>query len=152
MIFINSCVYALNFKDVDWAYWFWVVRPCVRASVHQKPCMLGFWNFIYGFLMEQYLTHIFFRCLSYLPSWSYATLNKIRLKSDVCHILWSVHARVLKFHIWIPHGKIVDPYFLSCPSYLPFWSYAPLKKSEWNLLSKISWKVFELGAWNLVSW
>ena len=21
-----------------------------------------------------------------------------------------VHARVLKFHIWIPHGKIADPY------------------------------------------
>ena len=64
----------------------------------------------------------------------------------------SVRARVLKFHIWIPHGKIVDArffflfvfffvvllfvcffllllLFFSCPSYLPFWSYAPLKKS-----------------------
>ena len=55
------------------------------------------------------------------------------------------------FKIWIPHGKIADPYFFSCPSYLPFWSYAPLKKSEWNLVSKISGKLFELGAWNLVS-
>ena len=71
---------------------------------------------------------------------------------DACHILWTVHARVLKFHRWIPHGKIADPYFFSCPSYLPFWSYAPLKKSDWNLVSKISWKLFELGAWNLVSW
>ena len=25
----------------------------VRASVRQEPCMLGFWNFIYGFLMEK---------------------------------------------------------------------------------------------------
>ena len=25
--------------------------------------------------------------------------------------LGTVHARVLKFHIWIPHGKIADPYF-----------------------------------------
>ena len=32
----------------------------------------------------------------------------------------TVHARVLKFHIWISHGKIVDAQFFSCPSYLPF--------------------------------
>ena len=25
----------------------------VHPSVRQKPCMLGFWNFIYGFLMEK---------------------------------------------------------------------------------------------------
>ena len=53
--------------------------------------------------------------------------------ASVCPCIRSsktVHARVLKFHIWIPHGKIADPYFFSCPSYLPFWSYAPLKKSE----------------------
>ena len=37
--------------------------------------------------------------------------EKIRMKSDACHILWAMLARVLKFHIWIPHGKIADPYF-----------------------------------------
>ena len=78
--------------------------------------------------------------------------EKARMKSDACHILWTVHARVLKFHKWIFHVKIADPYFFSCPSYLPFWSYASFKKSEWNLVSKISRKVFELGAWNLVRW
>ena len=78
--------------------------------------------------------------------------EKIQMKSDACHILWTVHARVLKFHIWIPHGEIADPYYFSCLGYLPFWSYAPLKNSEWNLVSKISRKVFELGTWNLVSW
>ena len=26
----------------------------------------------------------------------------------------TVHARVLKFHIWIPHGKIVEARFFSC--------------------------------------
>ena len=26
---------------------------CVHPSVHQEPCMLGFWNFIYGFFMEK---------------------------------------------------------------------------------------------------
>ena len=30
---------------------------------------------------------------------------------DACHILRTVHARVLKFCIWIPHGKIADQYF-----------------------------------------
>ena len=45
--------YAPNFEEVDRAYWFRVVRVCVRASIRQEPCMLGFWNFIYGFLMEK---------------------------------------------------------------------------------------------------
>ena len=31
------------------------------------------------------------------------------------------------------------------PSYVPFRSYAPLKKSEWNLISKLSRNVFKLG-------
>ena len=56
--------------------------------------------------------HIFFSCLSYLPFWSYAPLKKSKWKSDACHILWTVHARVLKFHIWIPHGKIADRIFI----------------------------------------
>ena len=50
----------------------------------------------------------------------------------------------------IPYALIfIRPTF---KEYLPFWSYTPLKKSEWNLVSKISRKVFELGAWNLFSW
>ena len=32
----------------------------------------------------------------------------------------------LKFHMLIPHEKITDPIFFSCPSYFPFLSYAPL--------------------------
>ena len=146
---------------------------------------------------------------------------------------WTVQARVLKFHIWIPHGKIADTYFFLEPSikkncllypYLPtfnpptqnffrhFWKknffapfssgnhdfpimtqckkkiiwfffpayqtkkyrigvqqtnnflrialselspfqeLYPIEKSEWNLVSRISRKVSELGASNLVSW
>ena len=38
-----------------------------------------------------------------------------------------IQARVLKFHIWIPHQKIAYQYFFSCPNYLPLPSYAPLK-------------------------
>ena len=38
-------LYAPNFKEVDGAYWFWVVRLSVRACVRpfvQEPYMLGF--------------------------------------------------------------------------------------------------------------
>ena len=45
-----------------------------------------------------------------------------------------MNARVLKFHIKIPHEKIVDPYFFSCPSYAPFLSYVPLKTKFENLV------------------
>ena len=38
---------------------------------------------------------------------------------------------VLKFHMWIHHKKIANPcFFFSFPSYLPFWSYGPLKIFE----------------------
>ena len=53
-------------------------------------------------------------------------------------------ARVLKFHMHIPHEKIVDPYFFSSPSYTPFQSYVPLKTKLENLVCKISQEVFEL--------
>ena len=39
-----------------------------------------------------------------------------------------MHARVLKFHIWIPHEKIADTYVFSYQDYAPFLSYGPLKK------------------------
>ena len=55
------------------------VCPCLHPS-DQEPCMLGFWNFIYGFLMEKYLTYIFFlvRVISLsgvMPLWK--NLNEI---------------------------------------------------------------------------
>ena len=40
--FENGVYYAPKFEKVDGAYWFRVVRSCVRPSVHQKRCMLGF--------------------------------------------------------------------------------------------------------------
>ena len=30
----------------------------------------------------------------------------------------SLHARVLKFYIWVPSEKIADPYFFPCPARL----------------------------------
>ena len=56
-----------------------------------------------------------------------------------------MNARVLKFHIHIPHDKIVDLYFFFVwPSYAPFLSYVPLKTKFENLVCKISQKVFKL--------
>ena len=55
-----------------------------------------------------------------------------------------MNARVLKFHMHIPHEKIVDPYFFSSLSYVPFLSYVPLKTKFENLVCKISQEVFEL--------
>ena len=53
-----------------------------------------------------------------------------------------VNARVLKFHLQIPNVKIVDPYFFSCPSHVPFLSYVPLKtKFEKSCVQDISKKV-----------
>ena len=62
----NECViricpfYAPNFEGVDGAYWFRVVRLCVRVCIRPSK---------------------------------------------------TVHATVLKFHVWIPHGKILDAHF-----------------------------------------
>ena len=44
---------------------------------------------------------------------------------NVCCNFQTKHARVLKFHRWIPYGKIIDPFF-----FLLFWqiltsSYVP---------------------------
>ena len=40
--------------------------------------------------------------------------------------------------------------FFSSPSYLPFWSYAPLKNSEWNVMHAISCEPCMLGFWNFI--
>ena len=54
-----------------------------------------------------------------------------------------VHDRDLKFHVCIPHEKIVDPYFFSSPSYAPFLSYFPLKTKFENLHFSVKFETFE---------
>ena len=66
------------------------------------------------------------------------------------HSSKTVHARVLEFHIWIPHAKIADTHFFSCQSYLCIWSYAPLKTSKRNLMHAISYEPCMLGFWNFI--
>ena len=101
-----------------------------------------------------------FICISLCPQlrswvgilvWGCPCMHPFVTLFDACHILWTVHAKVLKFHILIPHGKIADTHFFSCPSYLPFWNNAPLKISEWNLMHAISfYEPCMLGFWNFI--
>ena len=53
-----------------------------------------------------------------------------------------LNASVLKFHIQIPHIKLVDPYF-SCPDSVPFQSCVPSKTKIENFVCKIFQKAFE---------
>ena len=63
---------------------------------------------------------MFFFLSELSPFLELCPFEKIRTKSDACHILWTVHARVLKFHIWISHGKIADLYFFFLSELSPF--------------------------------
>ena len=147
--------YAPNFEEVEGAYWFWVVpiHPCIHYACHilwtMHARVLKF--HIYGFLMENYLTHFFF--LSELsPFLELCPFEKIRMKSDACHILWTVHARVLNFHLWIPHGKIAHLYFFSCPSYRPFLSCTFEKIRMKSCQQEISKNVWVRGLKLVISW
>ena len=77
--------------------------------------------------LKQLVEHIVLACASVIPfvTLFYASCN-----------FRTVHT-YSKVHIWIPYGKIADPYVFSCLSYARFWSYAPFKMNG-NLVSKIS--------------
>ena len=84
------------------------VSVCVHPSVQQELCMHEI-SFLDSLWKNSWHTFFFLSKLS--PFLEYYPFEKIRMKSDACHILWTMHARVLTFHIWIPHGKIADPFF-----------------------------------------
>ena len=115
------------------------VHPCVRSSktVHARVLKFHIW-IPHGKIFDA----LFFFVQSYLPFLSYAPLNKIRMKSDACYILWIVHARILKFHIWIPRGNIADSYFF-LSEFPPFLELCPFEeirmKSCQQDISKSIW-------------
>ena len=56
-----------------------------------------------------------------LELWPFAILGYlILLLSCAKHKFRTIHANVLKFHIWIPREKNRLPVFCSSPNYLPF--------------------------------
>ena len=61
----------------------------------------------------------------------------------------TVHVRVLKFHIWIPHGKLADTHFflvrvISLSGVMPVW------KNQRNLMHAISYEPCMLGFWSFI--
>ena len=66
---------------------------------------------VYIWIPHGKLADTLFFLSEFSPFLESCPFGKIRMKSDACHILCTVHARVLKFYIWILHGKIADPYF-----------------------------------------
>ena len=94
---------------------------CSSKTVHARVLKFHIW-IPHGKIVD---AHFFF--LSELSLFlELCTFENIWTKSDACHILWTVPARVLKFHIWIPHGKIADPYFflvqvISLSGVMPLW-------------------------------
>ena len=130
--------YAPNFEKVDGAYWFWVVH----ASVRQESCMLGFWTFEHiliphGKIVDTCFFVLVISLSGIMPLWK--NQNKIWcMPYEPCMLFEISYMDSSWKNSW--------PVFFSCSSYLPFWSYAPLKKSEWNLVSKISRKVFETSS------
>ena len=53
-----------------------------------------------------------------------------RVVHSSVHSSRTVHAKVLKFHIWIPHGKIANTRFFFLSKLSPFLELCPLKKSK----------------------
>ena len=65
-----------------------------------------------------------------LKKWGAYCFRLVRLfvRAFVCpSVQKKFKARVLKFHIWIPHQKIADLYFFSCPNYLPMPKLCPFE-------------------------
>ena len=76
--------YAPNFKEVDGAYWFRVVRASVRSSRTLHARILTFHIWIpHGKIAET----CFFFLSELSPILELCPFEKIRMKSDVCHIL-----------------------------------------------------------------
>ena len=110
------CYYDPNFEEVERAYWFQNIHASVHPSVCQFVSLFDachiLWTVDARVLKFQIWiphgkiadTHLFFLS-EFCPFLELCPFEKIRKKSDACHVLWILHARVLKFHTWIPHGK-----------------------------------------------
>ena len=123
-------------RESNWLETFWTVP----VFLHKMVILKWLYGTFYAPNFEEWRGILL---LGYVSVHPFVTLF------DACHTLWTMHARVLKFHIWIPQEKIADPYYY--PANLYILSY-PHFNTERNVVSKIFWKLFELEAWNLVSW
>ena len=75
-------------------------------------------------------------CVSVRPS-----VRPFVTRFDTCHIMSTVHARELKYHIWIPRETVSDLYRFSCPSYC-LSGVMPLKNQNEILSARYHKKCF----------
>ena len=66
-------------------------------AISYELCMLGFWNFVYGFFMEKSLTPYFFSLCSFLKL---CPIEKIGMKSCQQDISKSIWARAWNLVSW----------------------------------------------------
>ena len=99
---------------------------CSSKTVHARVLKFHIWIQL-GKNSWRIFFFFFFFLSELSPFLELCPFEKIRTKSHACHILRTVHAKVLKLHIWIPHGKIADLYFFflsrvtSLSGVMPLW-------------------------------
>ena len=71
------------------------------------------------------------------------------MKKSECHILRTVRASVLKFHIWIPHGKIDDPSFFFLSELSPFLELCTFEKIRTKSYQQDTSKTIRAGGLKL---
>ena len=120
--------------------------PCggpTKSPCTSSKCRLFFWSFgsnnlIMPPTLKKLKGHLGFG-LSLCP---------FKSLFDACYILWTVHARVLKFHLWFPHGKIADTHFFLVLSHLLEW--CPFEKIRMKSdVYHILWTV-HVGFWSFI--
>ena len=79
--------------------------------------------FIKGYIIRPLYHHIT------MPATSKKLMGHVGFRLSVCasiRLSRTMHSRVLKFHIWIPHGKIADTQFCFLSDLSPLSGVMPL--------------------------
>ena len=93
--------------------WRGIILASGRVSFHPFVKNRACWDFEILYMDSSWKNswRVYFFLSELFPFLELCPFEKIGMKSDACHILGTVHARVLKLHIRNPHGKIADQYF-----------------------------------------
>ena len=137
MVLLYTRKHCCNYPKVLAVWFYWTPENIAVIILKCKQC---------GFIVHP-KTLLLLLCPQLERSWRDCTC----LHPYVCLSVTSKtgHAMVLKFHIWIPHGRIADiRFFLSELS--PLLELCPFIKSNWNLMHAISYKPCMLGFWNFM--
>ena len=138
-----------NCKSGVWLLWWichWFVKICFFLKGREDMLLQGtvtlelmIWNFYPWFVPF---------ILIMPPSW-----GGILVLGCLCIRSWHflMHARVLKFRIWILHGKIADTLFFLF-ELSPFLELCPFEKIRMKPFQQDISKHIWTGAWNLLSW